>query len=130
MGDRILSHRDLLVWQKAVELVNTVYDMADSFPRHEIYGLGAQVRRAGVSVPSNIAEGNGRRTTSDYIRFLYQSYGSLMEVDTQVHIAKNRRYITPNDEDTVIERLSEVGRMINGLINSLNRRKREKGNSS
>lgn len=122
MSKPILSHRDLTVWQKAIDLVDKIYDFTDSFPRHEQYGLTSQLRRAVVSVPSNIAEGNGRRTTPDYIRFLHHSYGSLMEVDTQVHIATRRSYIAPNDESRIIELLSEIGRMVNGLINSLERR--------
>jgi four helix bundle protein len=126
MTDRVLSHRDLKVWQKAVDFVDRVYDMTENFPKHEMYGLTSQVRRASVSVPSNIAEGNGRGTTQDYIRFLYQGYGSLMEVDTQVHIARRRNYITPNDESGLIEQLSEIGRMLNGLISSLERRKQQK----
>jgi len=123
MSNKILSHRDLLVWQKSVDLVDLLYEMTDSFPKHELYGMSSQLRRAGVSVPSNIAEGNGRGTTQDYIRFLFTSYGSLMEVDTHVHLAQHRNYITQGDEDRVIERLSEIGRMLNGLINSLERRK-------
>lgn len=123
MSNKILSHRDLLVWQKSVDLVDLLYEMTDSFPKHELYGMSSQLRRAGVSVPSNIAEGNGRGTTQDYIRFLFTSYGSLMEVDTHVHLAQHRNYIRQGDEDRVIERLSEIGRMLNGLINSLERRK-------
>src|SRR5690606_6814370 len=123
MSNKILSHRDLRVWQKSVDLVDLLYEMTDSFPKHELYGMPSQLRRAGVSVPSNSAEGNGRGTTQDYIRFLFPSYGSLMEVDTHVHLAQHRNYITLGDEDRVIERLSEIVRMLNGLINSLERRK-------
>ena len=123
MANKILSHRDLIVWQKAVDFADSLYEMTESFPKHELYGLTSQLRRAGVSVPSNITEGNGRGTTQDYIRFLFHSYGSLMEVDTQVHLATRRSYITVNDEDRAIEQLSEFGRMLNGLIASLERRK-------
>lgn len=129
MAGKIFSHRDLVVWQKAVSFVDRVYDMTEAFPKHELYGLSSQVRRASVSVPSNIAEGNGRGTTQDYIRSLNTSYGSLMEVDTQMHVAMRRSYITANDEAGLTEQLSEIARMLNGLISSLERRKQSRDQS-
>jgi len=125
MRSNVLSHRDLKVWQKAIDLLDRIYDVTSEWPKHELYGLTSQIRRAGVSVPSNIAEGNGRLTTPDYIRFLYLSYGSLMEVDTQVFIARRRAYLTAEVETDLTARVSEVGRMLNGLIKSLRKRHEE-----
>jgi len=77
------TYRELIAWQKAVDLVVAVYDAAKAFPREELYGLTAQVKRAAVSIPCNIAEGQGRRTTRDFVHFLSMSYGSLRECETQ-----------------------------------------------
>ncbi len=122
MSEKILSHRDLKVWEKAVDLVDALYELSDRWPRHEQFTLTSQIRRAAISVPSNIAEGNGRNTTRDYLRFLSTSYGSLMEVDTQVCIARRRQYITETEESRLVNQVSEIGRMLNGLQASLERR--------
>lgn len=122
MGDRILSHRDLLVWQKSVDTVDLIYTLTEGWPKHEMYGLTSQLRRASVSVPSNIAEGNGRGSIPDYIRFLYLAYGSLMEVDTQIFIGLRRGYIAPEQEAELMSRVSEIGKMMNGLIRSLRKK--------
>ena len=89
----VKDYRDLIVWQKAMDLVEAIYRTTAAFPREEIYGLTAQMRRAAVSIPSNIAEGNGRNTTRDYLHFLGMAYGSVKEVETQVLIAERLRYI-------------------------------------
>lgn len=129
MSDRILSHRDLKVWQKSVELVDRVYDLSTTWPREERYGLTSQVRRASVSVPSNIAEGNGRTTTRDYLRFIDHSYGSLMEVDTQMHVARNRGYIRDSEELELINQVTEIAKMLNGLVASLRKRMQQTGHT-
>ena len=116
---QIKSHRDLIVWQKAMDLVEDVYRASKSFPKEETYALTSQIRRAAVSVPSNIAEGQGRRTTSDFLRHLSIAYGSLCEVETQILIAVRLRYLTERNVERVLLGAGEVGRLLNGLMNSL-----------
>lgn len=91
---KVRNYQDLIVWQKAMDLVEQIYSTSKSFPREEIYGLTSQLRRAAVSIPSNIAEGPGRRTTADFVRHLSISYGSLREVETQILIAARLLYLT------------------------------------
>ena len=88
---KVKNYQELIVWQKAMDLVEEVYIASKSFPRKEIYGLMSQVRRAAISIPSNIAEGQGRRTTPDFFRHLSIAYGSLREVETQIMIARSRK---------------------------------------
>lgn len=118
----IQSYRDLQVWQKAMDLCVEVHNAALVFPKQELFGLSAQLNRSVVSVPSNIAEGHGRRTTPDFIHFLSISRGSLNEVETQITLAMRYNYICQSDHDDLLERCGEIGRMINGLIDSLERR--------
>ncbi len=113
------KHRDLLVWQQAIALVTTVYRLTASFPDSERFGLIAQMRRAAVSVPSNIAEGAARNTSKEYLHFLGIARGSLSELDTQFVIAHELAYI---DQIAPIElAISDVFGLLNGLINSLKR---------
>ena len=109
--------RELIVWQKAMTMVTNVYESTQHFPREEIYGLTNQIRRAAVSIPSNIAEGQGRRTRGEFQQFLGIAKGSLAELETQILIAQNLKYIQQPEQ--LLERLQEVGRLLNGLINSL-----------
>jgi four helix bundle protein len=109
----------LIVWQKAMDLVEDVYKSSKDFPREEIYALTSQIRRAAVSIPSNIAEGQGRRTTLDFLRHLSIAYGSLREVETQILIAGRLRYVAQTRVDDVMDLAGEVGRLLNGLMNSL-----------
>ena len=104
---------------KGLDLVEDVYKSSLAFPREEIYALTSQIRRAAVSVPSNIAEGQGRRTTSDFLRHLSIAYGSLREVETQILIARSLKYIAQASLEHVINRAGEVGRLLNGLMASL-----------
>ena len=117
MKDR--SYCELIVWQKAMDLVQGVYTATKSFPREEIYGLTSQLRRAAVSVPSNIAEGQGRKSTSEFLHHLSIAYGSLMEVETQLMIAERLDDLEKRDVARMTELTGEVGRLINGLTNSL-----------
>lgn len=117
---KILSHKDLLVWQRAMDLVDTIYRVSSQFPREEQYGLVSQMRRAAVSVPSNIAEGKVRRSTKDFIQFLQISAGSLAELETQLEVAQRQKFIKNIDYTVAMELVTEVGRMLNGLISSLN----------
>jgi four helix bundle protein len=116
----VQHYRELIVWQKAMNLVETVYRTTDGFPKKEIYGLASQIQRAAVSVPSNIAEGQGRSSTRDFLHFLSMSQGSLMEVETQITIAERLGYIEKQQETTLLDATAEVGRLLNGLCNSLN----------
>ena len=116
------SYRDLEVWQKAMDLVVNSYRVTAQFPSHERYGLTAQLRRAAVSVPANIAEGHGREHLREYLHFLSTANGSLMELETHILIGSRMTYIGADDEKTILTRTAEVGRMLAGLIRALKRR--------
>ncbi|HVP42827.1 MAG TPA: four helix bundle protein [Terriglobales bacterium] len=109
------GHRDLLVWQKSMALVTDIYRVTQSFPQCELYGLTNQIRRAAVSVPSNLAEGHGRTSRKEFHRFVGQARGSLTEVETQLEIARNLNYLTEDNARELLDRASEVARMLNGL---------------
>jgi four helix bundle protein len=113
------SYRDLVARQKAMDLVTAIYGISASFPREEIYGLTSQLRRAAVSVPSNIAEGQGRHGLAEFRHFLRQATGSLMELETQVLIAERLRYINSETANQILDSSAELGRILNGLMNSL-----------
>jgi four helix bundle protein len=116
---RVKKYQELIAWQKAIAVVTEIYSITSAFPQNEIYGLTSQLRRAAVSVPSNIAEGQGRATPGEFIQFLCHARGSLYEVETQVVIARNLRYVTLEQQESVLGALSELGRILNGLIASL-----------
>ena len=120
-SSRVLCYRDLLAWQKAVALVLEIYRRTESFPKAEIYGLVSQLRRAAVSVPSNIAEGHARRSTGEFRQFLGYALGSLTEMETQIIIAERLGYLCKESSHDLLVRTAEVGRIINGLIRSLRR---------
>jgi len=122
MAEAIRSFRDLGVWQKGIELVVECYRLTEGFPKSELYGLTSQLRRAVVSVPTNIAEGRGRRSTKSYLHFLDISYGSLMEVETLIEIAVRLTFIPADARESLLTRTGEIGRMLNGLVNSLERK--------
>lgn len=115
------SYRDLLVWQEAIELVETIYATAQHFHKQEVYGLTSQMQRCAVSIPSNIAEGHGRSSNNDFRRFLYISLGSLAELDTQVEIARRLGYIESEGTNPLNEKMANIRKMLYGLINSLSR---------
>jgi four helix bundle protein len=115
----VRSYTDLIAWQKALDLVEVVYNLSAAFPREELYGLTSQIRRAAVSVPSNIAEGQGRWTTGEFVHFLGIANGSLHEVETQLHVAMRLRFSTQAETQTAFALAAEVGRLIYGLRNSL-----------
>ncbi len=116
---RISSYRDLVVWQKAVELVTAIYAATASFPKHEIFGLTSQLRRCSVSVPSNIAEGQGRATKGEFIQFLSHARGSLFELETQLCIAGKLGYLSSDHTRELELKAQEVARILNGLLTSL-----------
>ncbi|HEV8525400.1 MAG TPA: four helix bundle protein [Terriglobales bacterium] len=113
------SYRDLIVWQKAIELVAEVYKSTQSFPKDEAYGLTAQLRRAAVSIPSNIAEGQGRLSTGEFKQFLGNARGSLYEVQTQITISEKLQYLSGAEAKRILDMSVEVARILNGLLASL-----------
>ncbi len=117
------SYKDLIAWQKAMGLVTAVYDVTEKFPSHEQFGLISQLRRAAVSVPSNIAEGKDHYSNRDFVRFLRHARGSLAEIETQILIAAQRQYLPPAAATRLTEQTAELGRILSGLINSLQRSK-------
>ena len=116
----IRSYRDLHVWQRAVELVEEIYRVSAAFPDQEKYGLISQIRRAAVSVPSNIAEGYGRRRTGHYVHHLDIANGSLKEVETQLIIAGRLNFVEKEQAQQAWSLLQETGKMLTGLTRSLN----------
>ena len=100
-------------------LVKQIYETTENFPKEEIYGLTSQIRRAAVSVPSNIAEGQGRDLTKEFLHHLSIAYGSLMETETQILIAESLDYLKAEETELILEKTAEVGRVINGLSRSL-----------
>ena len=115
----ISSYRDLVVWQRGLDLVDVVYKNSARWPAAEMYGLSAQIRRAAVSVPANIAEGQGRNGRREFIHHLGIAHGSLCEVETMIILAQRLGFMGPDDQDAVLELTREVGRLLNGLIRSL-----------
>jgi four helix bundle protein len=119
---KIQSYRDLIAWQKAVDLAEYIHNASEKFPRREIFALTAQIRRATYSISSNIAEGQGRATTGDFLNFLSIARGSLFEVQSQVYVAQRLRYVDAATCKRLVDSTDELGRIINGLIKSLQRR--------
>ena len=115
----VRSYRDLLVWQKAMDLVVESYRLAKMFPKNEAYGLASQLQRAAVSIPANIAEGHGREHLGDYLRYLSIGNGSLMELETHPLIAGRLEYLQPNQVETVLAQSGELSRILAGLTKKL-----------
>ena len=115
----VRSFRDVIVWQRAMELCTAVYSLTRDFPREEIYGLSSQIRRAAVSVASNIAEGHGRGTTLQLMQFLRMARGSSFEVQTQIQLARNVGYGSSQNLDCCDGLCDEVNRMLNATLRSL-----------
>ena len=115
----IQSYRDLIVWQKAMKFVTEVYKVTKTFPSEELYCLTSQIRRSAVSIPSNIAEGYGRRATNDYVRFLTIASGSVYETQTQLEISMNLGYLPELEHKNLAEKSKEIEMMLNSLINKI-----------
>jgi four helix bundle protein len=115
--DKIKSHKDLKVWQESMTLVTQIYKISEDFPKHEIYGLSSQIRRAAISIPSNIAEGAGRKGENEFTRFLYIALGSLSEVETQLEISHRLGYI--KDIEVINNSIYFIRNMLANLIKSL-----------
>ena len=116
------SYRDLEVWQKSMDLVVECYQITKKFPKAEIYGLTSQLQRAAVSIPANIAEGRERQYTKEFLQHLSIAYGSLAELETHLQIAQRLDYLDMNHLKQMLDKTAEVGRMLNGLRKSLEKR--------
>jgi len=113
------NFRSLLIWQKSMVLTTKIYFSTNNFPKEEIFGLTSQIRRSSVSIPSNIAEGSGRESDKDFLRFLNISIGPLFEMQTQLEIAKNITYLNPEEFNNLYEDSREVERMLVSFIKKL-----------
>lgn len=112
-------YRRLLIWQRSMKFVTTLYDSTKNFPSHELYGLTSQIRRAAISIPSNIAEGSRKGSPKEFKRFLSIAFGSGAEVETQLDIALNLNYLEDKIYKTLITEITEIQKMINSLISKL-----------
>jgi four helix bundle protein len=110
------TYEDLKVWRRAMDLVFEVYRGTTAFPKQEMYGLTSQMRRSAVSVPSNIAEGKGRFSRKELLQFLFYARGSLLELQTQITIARELGYLAAEEGTRLTDMAAEVGRLLNGLV--------------
>ncbi len=115
----VQSYRDLVAWNKAMELVTEIYRVTHKFPKEELFGLTSQLRRAAVSIPSNIAEGKGRLSKGEFRQFLGNARGSLAEVETQILIAQNLSYLDESETNRLLTKVEEVGKILNGLLSAV-----------
>ena len=113
------THKDLEVWQKSISFVTVIYKTTANFPAEEKFGLSSQLRKASISIPSNIAEGAARKGKVEFVQFLYIALASAAEIETQLFIARNLNFITDDDKNNLIGELSSISKMIQGLIKSL-----------
>jgi len=118
--------KDLIAWQRAMDLVSAVYDVTEAFPRRETYSLTDQIRRAAVSIPSNIAEGQAHYSNREFLHFLRHSRGSLAELETQILIAQRRSYLSETQAIKLLKQADELNRILSGLINSIRTRETPK----
>ena len=116
------TFRNLLIWQKSMDLVTKIYSSTQQFPKEELFGLTSQIRRSAISIPSNIAEGYGRDSNKEYLRFLNISISSLFEMQTQLEIAKNINYINETDFNKIYEDSREIERMLTSFIKKIKER--------
>ena len=114
-----MNYGELIVWQKAMDLVTEIYKITATFPSEERFGLSSQARRAAVSIPSNIAEGHGRKASGAYLNHLSIAYGSLMELETQLQIALRLNFVSADETTTLLAQTKEIGKMLNGLKKSI-----------
>ena len=115
----IRHYRDLIAWQRAIDVVQLVYEVSASCPKEELYGIVNQMRRSAISIPSNIAEGQGRKSDRDFQRHLAIAHGSICEMETQVMLAGRLGFLDQRQVERVLDGSAEVGRLINGLYNSI-----------
>lgn len=121
-SERVSSYRDLVAWKKSMDLLVSVYALTESFPKNEQFGLTLQIKRAAVSIPSNLAEGSSRRSTQEFLRYINIATGSLAEVETQLSAAQRLNFITLQQEETLLNQCGEISRIFQGLYNSLKAR--------
>jgi four helix bundle protein len=114
-----MKYSELVVWQKAMDLVTDIYRVTATFPSEERFGLLSQARRAAVSIPSNIAEGHGRKATGAYVNHLSIAYGSLVELETQIQIAVRLNFVNLDESSRLLSKTDEIGKMLTGLRKSL-----------
>ena len=119
-GGECMDYKDLNVWKESMDLVENIYKIVNFFPKEETYALSDQLRRAVVSVPSNIAEGQNRNTPKEFIQFLYIALGSVSEVETQIIIAQRLKYV--NQIENELNQITKIRKMINALISSIKRK--------
>ena len=117
------NFKELKVWQKSYQLCLELYGITKDFPNEEKYGLSSQMRRAAISIPSNIAEGYGRKTIPDYVRCLYIAYGSTCELETQMLLSGDLNYLNNDGQVILLDKIKEVERMLMALIKSLENKK-------
>ncbi|MDI6852342.1 MAG: four helix bundle protein [Deltaproteobacteria bacterium] len=122
----VRTFQDLLVWNKAMDLVTEIYRLTKTFPKDELFGLTGQLRRAAISVPANIAEGQGRLSEKEFRQFLGNARGSLSEMETHILIAHNLRYLDEESTRHLLDASAEVGRILNGLLSKVVSAKKEK----
>ena len=122
---RVKPHHKLEIWQRSIDFVSRIYKVTETFPDNEKFGLISQIRRAAISIPSNIAEGAGRNSPKEFIQFLGVAQGSTAELETQLIIARNLNYIN-KDYDKIMQELDGISKMIIGLIKSIRSRKSDK----
>ena len=116
----VKSYKDLLIWQKGIDIVINLYQLVEDFPKEEVYALSSQLKRASVSIPSNIAEGYGRNSTQSYIHFVSISRGSLFELETQLIIAKKLNFVKNESLlSELMNQITEESKMINSFLNKL-----------
>lgn len=119
-NNSIRNHKDLDVWKRSMDFVMEMYKITNKFPSSELYGLTSQIRRASISIPSNIAEGAGRKNTKEFIQFLYFSLGSASEIETQIEIASRLGYI--EDSKEYLDHLDSIRKMLSGLMYALKKK--------
>ena len=119
MEEKIKSFKDLRIWQKGIEIVSDIYILSKKFPKEELFNLTSQLRRSAISIPSNIAEGFKRFHNKEYKQFLFITLGSCAELETQIIIAKELKYINENEEAKLVEKLDHICRMTSSLIKKL-----------
>ncbi len=106
------GYKKLIVWQKSIIFISKIYEITSKFPKEEIFGLTSQIRRASISIPSNISEGSSRKSLKDYKHFMMIAYGSSLEIETQIEIAKNLKYISDKQYSELMNELTEIIRML------------------
>ncbi|MFH2045280.1 MAG: four helix bundle protein [Pseudomonadota bacterium] len=118
-SEMLKNYKELSVWQKSYKLCLHIYKVTKRFPKDEMYGLTSQIRRSAVSIPSNIAEGYGRKTTLEYVRFLYIAYGSVCELETQMMISGDLVYVEKDRLQEIRDEIGDIERMLKAMIKSL-----------